>query len=298
VRVAITGSHGLIGTALAARLLAEGHTPVPVVRGAPSTGEVGWDPAAGRLRPDELVGLDAVVNLAGAGLADKRWNEARKRELLDSRLRGTRLLAEALGTMGAAPPPFLSGSAIGFYGSDRGDEPLTEDSGPGHDFLAELCQRWEEATEAAGAAGARVVLLRTGIVLSRAGGALKKQLPLFKVGVGGRLGSGHQQFSWISIDDEVGAILFALGNPSVQGPVNLTAPSPVSNAEFTAALGAAVHRPAIVPVPALALKTVFGSELAEQALLGGQRVLPAALQAAGYEFRHPNLKEALANVLT
>jgi uncharacterized protein (TIGR01777 family) len=216
--------------------------------------------------------------------------------VLDSRVAGTQLLATTLAGLHRPPSVLLSGSAVGVYG-DRGDEILTEDSPAGTGFLADLCLRWERATAAAEEVGIRVVHLRTGIVLARKGGALGKQLPLFRLGLGGRLGSGRQYTSWISVDDEVGAIEFALSAEALRGPVDLTAPSPVTNAELTAALGAALHRPAVLRVPAAFLRLALGREMADEMLLAGQRVLPAALDAAGYRFIHPEVADALGAVL-
>jgi uncharacterized protein (TIGR01777 family) len=296
VRIAITGASGLIGSALRRRLEADGHVAVPMVRREPGPGEIGWDPAAGRLDPADLSGLDGVVNLAGAGIGDKRWTTQRKREIVESRTEGTRLLAEAMAAVDDRPPVLVSGSAIGYYG-DRGDEVLTEASAPGEDFLAGLCREWETATAVAEAAGVRVAHVRTGIVLSRAGGALAKLLPLFRVGLGGRMGSGDQWMSWIALDDEVGAIAFLLTH-DVSGPVNLTAPDPVTNAQLAKALGAELHRPAAVPVPAFGPRLVLGRELADSLLFVSQRVRPAVLEEAGYDFSHPLLAGALEHALT
>ena len=295
MRVAITGSHGLIGSALAARLGSGGHTVVRVVRGQAGPGEISWDPKSGRLDPAALAGTDAVVHLAGVGIADHRWTDEHKREITDSRVLGTTLVAETIAAMDQ-PPALLSASAIGFYGN-RDDQDITESSSPGTGFLAECCVAWEQATGAAQAAGVRVVTLRTGIVLTPEGGALKKQLPLFKVGVGGRLGSGRQYLSWISLDDELGAIEYALTHDQLRGPLNLTAPLPVTNSEFTKALGHALHRPTFVPVPTPALKLAMGSQMVDEMLIGGAKVLPTALLAAGYEFRDPTLGAALSRLI-
>jgi uncharacterized protein (TIGR01777 family) len=236
------------------------------------------------------------VHLAGAGIGDERCTPERKRVLVESRTEGTRLLAEAIAAADDPPPVLVSGSAIGYYG-DRGDELLTEASGPGEDFLAGLCMEWEEATAAAEAAGVRVAHIRTGIVLTRSGGALAKLLPLFRFGLGGRMGSGRQWMSWIDLDDEVGAITFLLGH-DVRGPVNLTAPDPVTNAQLAKALGAELNRPAVLPVPAFGPRLVLGRELADSLLFASQRVRPAALEAAGYEFAHPLLAGALEHAVT
>lgn len=295
VRVAITGSSGLIGTALAARLRADGHEPVPVVRSAPNPGEIGWDPHAGRLDPHALSGIDAVVNLAGAGIGDKRWTDDYKRVVLESRTGATTLLAESIAAIDDGPRTMLSGSAIGFYG-DRGDEELDERSPAGTGFLADVVEAWEASTAAAERAGARVVHLRTGIVLAPKGGALGKMLPLFKLGLGGRFGSGKQWMSWISLTDEVGAIVHLLTS-GLAGPVNLTAPAPARNAELADAIGDVLHRPTILPVPSFGPKLALGGERAGALLFESQRVHPTKLLGDGYRFVHPTLAEALHDVL-
>lgn len=284
MKVAITGSHGLIGSALVGHLTADGHDVSRVTRDD-----------SGRLDTSAIHGVDAVVHLGGVGIADKRWSDSHKRRVLDSRVEGTTAVARAVAE--ADPPPaLLSASAIGYYG-DRGSEDITEDSGPGTGFLADVCVAWEKATEAAEQVGARVVHLRTGVVLTPEGGALKKQLPLFKAGVGGKLGSGRQWFSWITLEDEINAILFALREPRIEGAINLTAPHPVTNAEFTKALGHAMHRPTVLSVPAAALKVALGAEMAAEMVLAGAKVLPSALQSAGFTFAHPTLEEALTALL-
>lgn len=292
MHVAVTGSSGLIGTALCRALEADGHRVGRLVRRpAAGPGEISWDPAGGRLDAADLVGVDAVVNLAGAGIGDKRWTDAYRRELIDSRVKGTTLLAETLAAMATPPQVLVSGSAIGYYG-ERGDTVLTEQSGPGQGFLAELCLQWEGATAAAEAAGVRVAHVRTGVVLSASGGALGKMLPLFKFGLGGKMGSGRAYWSWISLADEVGALQFLLDHP-LRGAVNLTAPTPATNAELTKALGKALHRPTLLPVPAFGPKLLLGSELADALLFTSARVVPQALLDAGYRFRHPDLAAAL-----
>ena len=295
MRILMSGGSGLIGTALSARLDADGHTVARLVRRAPKDGEFRWDPVAGTVDLAAFEGCDAVINLSGAGIGDRRWTAEYKDELLSSRLLATELLAATMASLERKPQVFLSGSAIGWYG-DRGDERLDELSAPGDDFLSDLCQQWEGATAAAEKESIRTVHLRTGIVLSKRGGALKKQLPLFKLGLGGRFGNGHQWQSWISIDDVVGAISHLLSS-EVCGAVNLTAPNPVTNIEFTSMLAQALHRPAFLPVPSFGPKLVLGSELVESLLLGGQRVLPTALQRYGFEFQHPTLDVALDAVL-
>ena len=299
MRIVISGSSGLIGSALVSSLRTQGHTVVRLVRrAAQGDGDIQWDPANGTLDRASIVGADAVINLSGAGIGDRRWTEAYKRELLDSRLRTTELLATTIAAIDSPdqrPSVFLSGSAIGWYGP-RGDEELTEASSPGSTFLADICAQWEAATGAAEAAGVRTAHLRTGIVLTPAGGALKKQLPLFKLGLGGRFGRGDQWQSWISLDDEVAAIQFLL-TADVSGAVNLTAPHPVTNQEFTRTLGKVLKRPTVVPIPSFGPKLLLGGELADALLFTGQRVLPARLGAAGFEFRHPTLEVALRALL-
>ena len=263
------------------------------VRRQPGSHEIRWDPEAGLLDPGELDRLDAVVHLAGAGIGSRRWSDSHKRRIRDSRVLGTTLLANAIAASGV-PRTLLSGSAIGFYGDS--EELVDENSRPGTDFLAGVAKEWEAATRAAEAAGVRVVHLRTGIVLSATGGALKKMLPLFKLGLGGRFGNGRQWMSWISIDDEVGAIAHLLTS-DIAGPVNLTAPEPVRNAEFAKTLGSVLRRPSAVPVPEFGPKLVLGEEMARSLLFGGQRVDPAMLRADGYKFRHAHLEEALRALL-
>jgi uncharacterized protein len=296
MKVAVSGSSGLIGTVLVATLSSLGHEPVRLVRtSAAEAGAIRWDPAAGTIEADRLEGVDALVNLAGAGLGDHRWTESYKEELRSSRIRGTDLLARTVAGLRQRPRIMVSGSAIGYYGA-RGDEVLDEDSAPGTGFLADLCRDWEAATAPASAAGVRVAYIRSGVVLSPRGGALKKMLPLFKLGLGGRFGKGDQWQSWISIDDEVNAIVHLLTH-DVRGPVNLTAPTPVTNETFTKTLGSALHRPTIVPVPSFGPRLLLGSELADNLLFTGQRVVPTALEQSGYEFRDRTLDEALTRLL-
>lgn len=295
VRVAVSGSHGLIGSALVARLLADGHDVVRLVRGEPGPGEIGWDPRAGRLDRRALTGVDAVVNLAGAGIGDRRWTDEYRRTVLESRTHGTTLLAEAIAELDDGPRVLLSGSAVGIYG-DRGDEELDEHAAPGSGFLAEVARAWEAATAPAERAGARVVHLRTGIVVAAHGGAFAKLLPIFRLGLGGRFGSGRQWMSWISLDDEVRAIVHLLTS-DLAGPVNLTAPNPVRNAALAATLGRVLRRPAVLPVPAFGPQLLLGRERAAALLLEGQRVLPTRLLADGFEFAHPDLETALRAVL-
>jgi uncharacterized protein (TIGR01777 family) len=294
--VAITGASGLIGRALTAALRTRGDAVVTVGRG--SNADVRWDPMAGIIDGDGLAGVDAVVHLAGESLGEKKWTPEQKERILESRVRGTELLATAIAGFETKPAVLVSGSAIGFYGG-RGDEELTETSPPPPpgNFLSDVCVVWEAATANAEAAGIRTVHLRTGIVLSKDGGALARMLLPFKLGLGGRIGSGRQYMSWVSIDDEIGAILHAIDTDEVHGPLNATGPEPVTNADFTKALGAAVHRPTVLPVPLAPLKAMYGAELVQRVLVDGQRVLPARLEATGYTFRHPTLDAALAAVL-
>jgi len=289
MRVLVTGSSGLIGSALAESLEGDGHEVRRLKRGPQ------WDAENCMVDPAVLDSVDVVVNLAGAGLGDHRWSDEHKRRVRDSRINGTLALATAIAEGDGSVKTFVNGSAIGFYG-DAGDTAVTEESPAGEGFLSTLCVDWEAASEPA-KSKARVVLLRTGIVLSPKGGALKKQLPIFKAGGGGKLGSGRQWQSWISIDDEVGAIRHAIDSESVHGPVNAAAPNPVTNAEFTKALGRALKRPAVLAIPPFALRVAFGADMTREMLLAGQRVVPAKLEATGYTFRHAELDQALEALL-
>jgi len=295
MKIVISGASGLIGKRLVEQLQQHGHDVVRLVRRAAGTGEIMWDPKAGVLSASALEGTDAVIHLSGAGIGDKRWTTSYKREILESRTITTNLIATTIASMNRKPSVFLSGSAIGIYGS-RGDEQLNEVSTDGTSFLADVCKQWEYAAKPATDAGIRTVLLRTGIVLTTKGGALKKQLPLFQLGLGGKFGNGEQWQSWISIDDEVGAIEHLL-TASVSGAVNLTAPNPVTNSEFTSTLARVLKRPAFLPIPPFAPKVILGGELADALLFTGQRVLPAALNASGYQFVHPTLEVALRALL-
>ena len=297
MRIAITGSTGLIGSALVSHLRTAGHETISLVRRAPtSPAEVQWDPSRGILNAKDLEGVNAVVHLAGAGIGAKRWTESYKREILESRTKSTELLAQRLTEVEIKPSVFLSGSAIGIYGP-RGDEELSENASHGSTFLADVCERWESATGPAQAAGIRTAHLRTGIVLSTQGGALKKQLPLFKLGLGGRFAKGDQWQSWISITDEIRAITHLLTS-SLEGPVNLTAPEPVTNGEFTRVLASVVKRPAILPIPSFGPKLLLGGELADALLFTGQRVIPTALMRDGFVFTHSTLESALRDLLS
>lgn len=296
MKILITGASGLIGRALSTELQAQGHTVVAAVRReVRRNDEVQWDPARGILDPSAFDGVDAVIHLAGAGIGDKRWTAAYKKEVLESRTLSTALLANTMASLEKKPSVFLSGSAIGFYGAAH-DEKFDETSAAGDGFLADVCVQWENAAQPAIAAGIRTVFLRTGIVLSPKGGALKKQLPLFKLGLGGRFGNGRQWQSWISITDEVNAIIHLLTS-TLSGPVNLTAPEPVTNADFTKTLASVVSRPAIVPIPSFGPKVLLGGELADALLFTGQRVIPAALTRDGFVFAHQTLDVALRALL-
>jgi uncharacterized protein (TIGR01777 family) len=295
--VAITGASGLIGSALAESLRANGHRVLRFQRGGVTAGDtIGWDPEAGRIDAPALEGLDAVVHLAGEGIGEHRWTDEQKRRIRDSRVRGTAVLAAAVASRERKPGVLESGSAIGYYG-DRGDELLTEDSPPGTDFLARATVAWEAEAAPAAEAGVRTVFARTGIVLDAHGGALKQMLPPFKLGLGGRQGSGKQWMSWIALADEVGAIRFAIENEALRGPANFVAPNPVTNAEFAKTLGRALDRPAILPTPLLPLKLRYGAELVDTLLMGSQRVAPTRLQAAGYRFGFDTLEAALRAVV-
>ena len=296
MKIVVSGASGLIGTQLVAKLSSSGHEVVRLVRRSPKPGEIQWNPKSGTLDAAALEGVDAVIHLSGAGIGDKRWTDGYRKEILDSRTATTALLATTMASLSRKPSVFLSGSAIGIYGA-RNDEQLTEVSTHGTGFLAEVCEQWEAAAKPAVDAGIRTVYLRTGIVLSPKGGALKKLLPLFKLGVGGKFGNGKQWQSWISIDDEIGAIEHLL-TANVSGAVNLTAPNPVTNAEFTKVLASVLKRPAIVPVPTFAPKILLGGELADALLFTGQRVIPAALNASGYMFKHTTLESAFRSLLS
>jgi uncharacterized protein (TIGR01777 family) len=306
MNVLIAGSSGLIGTALVERLTLADHTVTRLVRGAPpgrpaagrSRG-VAWDPAAGTIDMEglERAGpFDGVVNLAGAGIGDRRWSMARKKLVRGSRVSATSLLAGTLLRLSTPPAVLVSASAVGFYG-DRGDEELTETSTSGTGFLASVCRAWEAEARSVADAGIRTVLLRSGIVLSRQGGALRRLLPIFRAGLGGRTGTGAQYRSWITITDEVNAIVHCLGDNGVAGPVNATAPSPVTDADLARTLGAALHRPSALAVPAGALRLLLGAEMADELVLGGQRVLPTILSNRGFEFAHADIDGAVRAVI-
>jgi len=291
VRVVVAGSSGLIGTGLVAHLRQAGHEVLRLVRRAPAApDERGWDPPAGRVDPGTFDGVGAVVNLNGVGIGDRPWSGSRKQQIRDSRNVPTEVLATAVAEHGV--PALLSASGINYYG-DTGDREVDESAPAGAGFLAEVCQDWEAATKPAAAAGARVVLLRSGPVLSPSGGILSRLRPLFTVMLGGRIGSGEQYFPWISLDDEIGAIRFLLEEDRFSGPVNLVGPEQATNARFTRALAAAVGRPAPFAVPAFALRAVLG-QMAEEMILTGPRARPGVLLDGGFQFRHRGIDEALS----
>jgi uncharacterized protein (TIGR01777 family) len=294
VRIVVSGASGLLGSSLVPALAGDGHDVLRLVRReARAANEVSWDPATGTIDAAGLTGVDAAVNLSGASL-DSRWTPARKREIHDSRVDTTALLARTLAELDPRPSVYVSAGAVGIYG-DRGEEILTEDAEPGSGFLADVAMAWESAADAARTAGIRVVNFRHGIVLSTRGGALARMLTPFKLGVGGRVGSGKQWWSWVSLDDVLAAYRFALEG-DITGPVNLTSPNPATSAQFTKALGRALRRPTVFPLPAFAVKTLFG-EMGETVLLEGQRVLPARLLDGGFTFGHPDLEPALRHAL-
>ena len=285
-RIAISGSSGLIGTALVGHLKSEGHTVQRLVRRAPvASDEVQWDPQTGFVDLAPLAGVDAIIHLAGAGVGDKRWTKKFKSEILNSRLLGTTAIAKAVAEV--KPAVFISASAIGWYG-ESGNRAVVETDRVGDDFLAAVCREWESAADLAG--DVRTVKIRTGLVLDPTGGALGKMLPLFRLGFGGKLGSGKQWWSWITLHDQIRAIVFALENP-ISGAVNVTSPNPVTNQEFTSALARALHRPALFPAPAIALKIALGGFSSE--VLGSKKVIPHVLQEAGFTWDYPHITEAL-----
>lgn len=295
-RILIAGASGLIGRALRARFEPAGHEVWTLVRRPPSgPREISWDPAAGRLDPAAVDGMDAIVNLAGENIAAGRWTTARRTAILRSRVDATRTLAVALPQLRRKPDVFVSASAVGYYG-DRGDELLAENAPIGHGFLPEVCLAWETHAEGAARAGVRTVLLRFGVVLTAAGGALAKMLPVFRAGLGGRVGSGRQWMSWIDLDDAVGAVGHAIADSRCRGAMNVVAPEPVTNAEFTATLARVLRRPAVLPVPAVALRVLFGA-MADGTLLASTRAEPRVLRETGFMFRRPSLEAALRHEL-
>ncbi|MDK1476768.1 TIGR01777 family oxidoreductase [Streptomyces sp. 549] len=295
MRIVITGASGLIGSALVRSLRSDGHDVARLVRRPPAAAdEVEWDPQAGRVDSAGLEGCDAVVHLAGAGVGDKRWTDGYKRVIRDSRVQGTATLAAALADLHTPPKVFVSGSAIGFYG-DTGDRAVDEDAPPGTGFLPEICQEWEAAAAPAADAGIRTVFPRTGLVVSREGGAWGRLFPIFKAGLGGRMGDGRQFWSFISMHDEIAALRHLIDTGSLSGPVNLTAPDPVRNREVTAAMGRVLRRPTIAAVPAPVLKVALG-EFAQD-VLGSQRVVPLRLLESGFRFAFPKINESIRAAL-
>jgi hypothetical protein len=298
MKILITGSSGLIGSAAVKSLTAAGNAVTRLVRHQPPPGEaaIPWEPAAGRLDPARLEGFDAVVHLAGESIARGRWTAKKMARIRSSRIQGTRLLSETLARLSDKPKVLACASAVGYYG-DRGAEEVDETSPPGSGFLAAVCREWEAATQPAADAGIRVVQARLGVVLAAEGGALAKMLPAFRLGLGGRLGSGRQYMSWITLDDVLGAIAHVLATDALRGPVNLVAPQPVTNAEFARALARTLRRPALLPVPAFVLRAALG-QMAVELLLSGARVVPRRLLDSGYRFCDPQLHAALRHLLS
>ena len=293
LRIAVTGSTGLVGSALVPYLEGRSHEVIRMVRKSPAkAGSIHWDPARGVLDPDDLEGVDAVIHLAGEPVSE-RWTTSNKARIRDSRVRGTALLAEAIASLSRKPSVMLSGSAIGIYGS-RGDEWLDESSAPSNgDFLARVAQEWEAAAEPASRAGVRVVHPRLGVVLSPHGGALERLLTVFRLGAGGKIGAGDQWLSWVARDDAIAALLFLLKDDDIRGPVNVVAPNPETNAHFAKVLGHVIGRPSLASVPKMAVRLMLGSEMANATVLASQRVRPKALDEFGFRFRYPHLEEAL-----
>ncbi|AHY47449.1 yfcH: TIGR01777 family protein [Rubrobacter radiotolerans] len=301
MKVLVSGASGLVGTKLSGELREAGHEVTALSTSKPSSGStIRWDPARGQVDASRLEGFDAVVHLAGESIVGAnpltgRWTEEKKRRILESRRQGTTLLAETLAGLKERPEVLVSASAVGYYGS-RGNELLTEKSEPGDDFLAEVCKVWEASAGAAREAGIRVVHPRIGIVLSKSGGALGTTLPIFRLGLGGKVGSGRQFWSWVSLDDLTGAIRHAIANDAVRGPMNVGSPNPKTNAEYTRILGEVLGRPTVLPLPAPAARLMLG-EVADALLLASARMEPRVLQETGYEFRHPELAPALRDIL-
>jgi uncharacterized protein len=300
MRVAVSGSSGLIGQALLARFSDRTDEAVRLVRNRPAADgaglEIAWDPRSGSIDAHSLAVVDAVVNLSGVAIGDRRWSPKRKRAILESRVVPTRLLCETIAGLSPRPRVLVNASAIGFYG-DRGEERLTEQSGAGTGFTAEVCSAWEAATRPAERAGIRVVHLRSAVVLAERGGSLARQLTLFRRGLGGKLGTGRQWFSWITLRDEVSVILHLLQDESIEGPVNAAAPNPVRNSDFTKALGRVLGRPTAVRIPRAMLRMALGSGVAQELAVVSQRVVPARLESAGFRFEDPLIEQALTSLL-
>ena len=295
MKIVIAGASGLVGSALVSKLKAEGAEVTPLVRSAAKSGEIEWHPDRGSIDAPALEGFDAVINLAGDGIAKGRWTKEKKRRILDSRVNGTRLLSETIANLSRKPATFINASAVGFYGS-RGDELVDEESGPGEGFLAGVCRQWESATALAEQAGIRVVKLRLGVILTKDGGIMGSMLAPFKLGLGGKVGSGEQVISWVAIDDVVAVISFILQNESVRGPVNAVAPQPVTNEQFTKTLGSVLSRPTFMTMPAFAARLAFG-EMADEMMLSSTRVAGKVLNDAGFKFQFPELEGAMRAML-
>ena len=295
MKILVAGASGLVGSALIPVLESEGTEITRLVRSSPKANEIEWHPNQGQIDAARLEGFDAIINLAGENIAEGRWTDEKKRKIRDSRVNGTHLLSEAIAKLATKPRAFLCASATGFYG-DRGDEILDETSESGGGFLGTVCREWEDATEPATKAGVRVVNLRFGPILAREGGMLGKMLTPFKMGMGGKVGSGKQYISWVAIDDVVGAIKLALVDESIHGPLNVVSPNPVTNEEFTRTLGEVLSRPTVMSIPAFAARLAFG-EMANEMLLVSQRVAPKKLNETGYQFKHPELEGALRHYL-
>ena len=295
MRILISGANGLIGRSLRELLTANGHTLLQLSRkGSNGLDQIAWEPLKGQIEADKMEGLDVVVHLAGENVG-QAWNDEVKHRIKESRMKGTRLLSETIATLKSPPKVFVCASAIGYYGV-RGSEPLDENSASGTGFLAEVCRQWESATAPASASGIRTVNLRFGVVLSPHGGALKQMLPPFQMGAGGNLGDGQQYFSWVALTDAVSAIKFAIETPALSGPVNVVAPNPVTNAQFTKALGIVLGRPTFFPVPPMAARMIFG-EMADEMLLGGAKIVPKKLQESNFNFQFPQIEDALRHEL-
>lgn len=296
MRIAIAGASGLVGSALIPELDSDGHEIVRLVRNTPKAGEIEWHPNQDEMDPAKLNGFDAIINLAGESIAEGRWTDEKKKRIRDSRVNGSHLISEALARLATKPRVFLCASATGVYG-DRGDETLDEQSESGGGFLAGVCREWEKATEPASKAGVRVVNLRFGPILARAGGMLEKMLTPFRMGLGGKIGSGKQYISWVAIDDVVAALKLALTDESIRGPLNIVSPTPVTNERFTRALGEALSRPTVMSMPAFAARLAFG-EMADEMLLVSQRVVPKRLNHAGFTFQFSDLENALQHYIS
>lgn len=291
MNILISGATGLVGTALRPYLESKGHQ-VYILHRNRTSGSFYWQPDQGQIHLDVNIHLDAVINLNGVNIGDKPWNAARKHALIESRVQSTQVLSEAISKRFDPPQVLINASAIGFYG-DTGDNPVDEASSPGNNFLSEIVTQWEAAAKPALDKGIRTVFIRSGVVLTPTGGALKKMLLPFKLGLGGKIGNGKQFMSWISLTDELRAIEFVLNHANIEGPVNLVAPEPVTNAQFTRTFGQVIKRPTLFPIPAFVVKTLFG-EMGDLLLLGSNRVLPKVLSQEGFKFQHPNLKSALS----